>query len=76
MIIFRLIANGLAPLTLLGAIIAYLEPAAFIWLKPWFQWLFAATMFALGVVLHPEDLRDTLSRPKAIGLHWALPRRC
>jgi len=68
MIIFRLIANGLAPLTLLGAIIAYLEPAAFIWLKPWFQWLFAATMFALGVVLHPEDLRDTLTRPKAIGL--------
>lgn len=68
MIFFRLIANGLAPLTLLGAIIAYLEPAAFIWLKPYFQWLFAATMFALGVVLHPEELRDTLTRPKAIGL--------
>lgn len=68
MLIFRLIANGLAPLTLLGAVIAYLEPATFIWLKPWFQWLFAATMLALGVVLHPEDLRDTLTRPKAIGL--------
>jgi len=68
MLIFRLIANGLAPLTLLGAIIAYLEPAVFIWIKPYFQWLFAATMFALGEVLHPEELRDTLSRPKAIGL--------
>ncbi len=68
MLLFRLIANGLAPLTLIGALIAYFEPAAFIWLKPWFQWLFAATMFALGVVLHPEDLRETLTRPKAIGL--------
>lgn len=68
MILFRLIANGLAPLTLLGAILAYLEPGTFIWIKPYFQWLFAATMFALGVVLQPEDLRDTLTRPKAIGL--------
>jgi len=68
MFLFRLIANSLAPLTLIGAIVAYLEPETFIWLKPYFQWLFAATMFALGVVLHPEDLRDTVSRPKAIGL--------
>jgi BASS family bile acid:Na+ symporter len=68
MLLFRLIANGLAPLTLLGAVLAYLEPAAFIWIKPWFQWLFAATMFALGVVLQPTELRDTLTRPKAIGL--------
>ncbi len=68
MLILRLITNGLAPLTLIGALIAYFEPAVFIWLKPWFQWLFAATMFALGVVLHPEDLRETLTRPKAIGL--------
>ncbi len=68
MILFRLIANSLAPLTLLGAILAYLEPATFIWIMPYFQWLFAATMFALGIVLQPEDLRDTLTRPKAIGL--------
>lgn len=68
MILFRLIANGLAPLTLLGAVLAYLEPTAFIWIKPYFQWLFAATMFALGVVLQPEELRDTLTRPQAIGL--------
>ncbi len=68
MILFRLIANGLAPLTLLGAVLAYFAPETFIWIKPYFQWLFAATMFALGVVLHPEDLRDTLTRPKAIGL--------
>lgn len=68
MILFRLIANGLAPLTLFGAVLAYLEPTTFIWLKPYFQWLFAATMFALGVVLQPADLHDTLTRPKSIGL--------
>lgn len=68
MFLFRLLTNGLAPLTLLGALFAYLEPAAFLWLKPGFQWLFAATMLALGVVLQPEDLRDTLTRPKAIAL--------
>ncbi len=68
MTLFRLITNSLAPLTLLGAIIAYLNPETFIWIKPWFQYLFAATMFALGVVLQPQDLRETLTRPKAIAL--------
>lgn len=68
MYLFRLITNGLAPLTLLGAIIAYLAPETFIWIKPWFQWLFAATMFALGVVLQPAELRETLTRPQAIAL--------
>lgn len=68
MFLFTFITNGLAPLTLLGAIIAYLSPETFIWIKPWFQYLFAATMFALGVVLHPEDLRETLTRPRAIAL--------
>ena len=66
--ILQRVANGLAPLTLLGAIIAYYLPGAFLWVAPGFQWLFAATMFALGVVLHPEELRDTLTRPKAIAL--------
>jgi bile acid:Na+ symporter, BASS family len=68
MFILQLIANGLAPLTLLGAILAYFIPGTFLWVAPGFQWLFAATMFALGVVLHPEELRDTLRRPRAIGL--------
>ena len=68
MIIFRLIANGLAPLTLLGAITAYFEPALFMPFKDYFLWLFAATMFALGVVLEPTDLDETLKHPKDIGL--------
>lgn len=66
MLFFRLIANGLAPLTLLGAIAAYLEPALFMPFKDYFLWLFAATMFALGVVLEPADLNETLREPKAI----------
>lgn len=66
--ILQRVANGLAPLTLLGAIVAYLHPGTFLWVAPGFQWLFAATMFALGVVLHPGELRDTLTRPKAIAL--------
>lgn len=32
------------------------------------MWMFAATMFALGIVLEPRDLNETLKRPKAIGL--------
>lgn len=68
MIIFRLIANGLAPLTLVGAIAAYIEPALFMPFKHYFLWLFAATMFALGIVLEPADLNGTLRHPKNIGL--------
>ncbi len=67
MLIFRLLANNLAPLTLIGAIAAYFEPALFMPFQAIFLWLFAATMLALGVVLEPEDLKDTLTRPKAIG---------
>lgn len=68
MFIFRLIANGLAPLTLIGAILAYFMPEAFLIFGSIFKWLFAATMFALGVVLEPKELNDTLKHPKRIGL--------
>ncbi len=68
MILFRLIANGLAPLTLLGAIAAYFLPELFLPLKHVFKWLFAITMFALGVVLDADELKDTLHHPLRIGL--------
>jgi len=68
MFIFRFIANNLAPLTLLGAIAAYLDPALFMPIKDYYLWPFIATMFALGVLLNPADLRETLQRPKQIGL--------
>ena len=65
---FVLIANHLAPLTLLSALTAYLHPPLFLIFKSSFLWFFAATMFALGVVLEPEELRDTLREPQRIGL--------
>lgn len=64
----RWIADQLAPLTLLGAVVAYLEPAVFLIFKTSFLWFFAATMFALGVVLDPRELRATVREPGRIGL--------
>lgn len=64
----RWITAALAPLTVICAVIAYYEPSAFLIFKPVFQWLFAATMFALGLVLQPEELRITLRQPGQIGL--------
>ena len=66
MIVFRLIATGLAPLTLLGTLSAFFYPAPFLLVKSIFLWLFAATMFALGVVLEPSELRQTLHEPRKI----------
>jgi BASS family bile acid:Na+ symporter len=64
----RLLSRGLAPLTLGAAIAAYLQPGWFLIFKDWFLWLFAATMFAIGVVLEPQDLRETARHPGRIGL--------
>lgn len=66
--IARLIASQLAPLTLLGAIAAYLHPPLFLVFKDSFLWFFAATMFALGVVLAPSELKATVREPGRIGL--------
>lgn len=68
MFVFRWIANGLAPLTLLGAVVAYFYPPAFLIFKHYFLWMFAATMFALGLVLEWEEFSVTLQRPGRIGL--------
>ena len=68
MLLLRLIAHGLAPLTLFGAIAAYFLPDLFLPFKHVFKWLFAITMFALGVVLDAEELKDTLRHPLRIGL--------
>lgn len=68
MFFLRLISQGLAPLTLLGALLAYWHPPLFLIFKDYFLWLFAATMFALGVVLEPDELTETLKQPRALGL--------
>jgi len=58
--IWTLLSRHLAPLTLVGAVSAYLYPPLFIVFKDYFLWLFAATMFALGIVLQPEEARDAM----------------
>lgn len=64
--ILRLIANNMALLTLTTAILAYYQPDAFRFFEYIFKELFAATMFALGVVLNAEDLLATLRKPLRI----------
>ena len=64
--LIHLISRGMAPLTLACAIIAFYYPAAFLIFKPYFLWLFAASMFALGVVLKPDELKTTLQSPRSI----------
>ena len=72
--LLRLIANQLAPLTLLGAILAYLYPPLFMVFAEsvlgmkLVLWMFAITMFALGLVLETEELMQTLRRPVPIAL--------
>jgi len=64
--ILQLISRGMAPLTLACALIAFFYPSVFIIFKPYFLWLFAASMFALGAVLKPDELKITLKTPKPI----------
>lgn len=66
--LLTLISRGMAPLTLLCAVIAFYQPSIFMVFKPFFLWLFAASMFALGVVLEPAELKTTLQTPRSIFL--------
>jgi len=66
--IWKFLSHNMAVLTLASAIAAYLFPPPFMIFKDYFLWCFAATMFALGVVLHPEEARDAMSRPGRIAL--------
>lgn len=64
--LFAFISRQMAPLTLLGAVLAYTWPPLFLVFKDVFLWLFAATMFALGLVLQRDELRETLRTPGRI----------
>jgi BASS family bile acid:Na+ symporter len=64
--LLTLISRGMAPLTLICALIAFYQPSVFMVFKPFFLWLFAASMFALGVVLKPAELKTTLQTPRSI----------
>ena len=62
----RFIAAQLALITLLGALVAYFSPPLFLVFKSSFLWFFAATMFAIGVVLDSRELQETLRSPQRI----------
>jgi bile acid:Na+ symporter, BASS family len=64
----KLISDNLAPLTLFMAISAYLLPDVFLIVEHVFLWLFAATMFSLGIVLDPYELKQVRHQPKQISL--------
>ena len=66
--VFRFVANQLALLTLLGALIAFFYPPLLLLFKGYFLWFFAATMFALGLVLEPLELKTELTHPRRIAL--------
>ena len=63
---FKFISNYMAVLTVICAIIGYMEPNMFLWVKPYFLWMFAATMFSVGLVLPFEEAKSALSKPKSI----------
>ncbi|MGB5441939.1 MAG: bile acid:sodium symporter family protein [Gammaproteobacteria bacterium] len=64
----RFIANQLALITLAGAVAAYAYPPLFLVFQNSFIWFFAATMFAMGIVLDSRELQETLHKPARIGL--------
>ena len=64
----KLISDNLAPLTLFAALAAYAFPAPFLVFEHVFLWLFAVTMFSLGIVLNPDELQQVRHQPRQIGL--------
>lgn len=68
----RFLSRQMAPLTLLGAIVAYLYPPSFLVFASTTNWFFAATMLALGVVLEPGDFKRTLATPWRVLLGVAI----
>ncbi len=66
--LWQFLSRNMAMLTLVSAAIAYAYPPVFLIFKDYFLWFFGATMFALGVVLKPDEARTALCRPSQIGL--------
>jgi len=64
--IWHWISRNMAVLTLATSLVAYAYPPCFLIFRGGFLWLFAATMFAMGIVLHPEEVRETVLRPACI----------
>ncbi len=65
---WQMISRNMALLTLIAAVAAYLFPSLFLVFKDYFLGFFAATMFALGLVMQPEEAKKALARPSSIGI--------
>jgi BASS family bile acid:Na+ symporter len=63
---FKFISKNMAVLTLVSAIVAYFYPPLFLIVKEYFLWLFAVTMFAVGLVLPIEEAKSALKNPASI----------
>jgi len=66
--IFHLISRQLAFFVFTGAVLAYIYPSIFLIFKDYFLWFFAATMFSLGLVLEPQDLKTEIVQPRRVAL--------
>ena len=66
--LWQFLSRNLALLTLAAAVAAFAYPPAFLIFKDYFLYCFAATMFALGIVLKPEEACTALGRPSQICL--------
>ena len=53
---------------LLGATLAFLAPQAVIWMRPGLQPAFAVTMFCVGTLVRPEQLRGFAAAPGRVFL--------
>ncbi len=62
----KFISRNIAVLTVICAVAAYFYPALFLLVKPYFLWLFAATMFAVGLVMPFEEAKSALKDPQSI----------
>lgn len=63
---WQFLSRNLAVLTLMMAGVAYAYPPVFLIFKHYFLWFFAATMFALGLVMKPVEAKEALSKPMSI----------
>lgn len=50
----------------LAVITGYFLPGTLTPLKDWSDWLFAVTMFGIGMVLSPEDFKSIISSPRKV----------
>lgn len=66
--VFSFIAGQLAVLTFAGAVLAFLYPPVFLIFKDYFLWFFAATMFALGLVIDSSELKAEILNPRRVAL--------